>query len=149
MNAKELYAIDPEFRQFIQCWIVDKRCPYALADCLMDHGCESQANAAHWAATEPDRCYDMLGKRMCGPCPILSNELKIRQIQRMPGVDYELYKWIWRSARHLTHPWQYPGIGDLIGNTEVHAIVALLDSCKQKVFKPLESMNFRGTRFGS
>ncbi len=145
MTATELYAVDPEFRQFIQCWIADKRCPYALADCLMDHGCESQANAAHWAATEPDRCYDMLGKRMCGPYPMQTNELVNRHLSSQHGMDYPRDKWIWLGRRYLNNPWHYPGIGDLVADTEIDAILMLLDSCREKTFKPLESMNFRGT----
>lgn len=55
MTAAALYETDSDFRALIQCWIDNRRCPLPMADYLRERGLEGQAEAAEWAAWEPDR----------------------------------------------------------------------------------------------
>jgi hypothetical protein len=45
----------PDFLAFCNRWQEDGRCPLPFADWLREHGLDGQADAAAWAAVEPDR----------------------------------------------------------------------------------------------
>lgn len=72
MTAKELYETDVGFRGFIAVWVENKRCPFPLADYLLERDMPTQAGAAYWAATTPDRLVYMskwYENSKCGPFP--------------------------------------------------------------------------------
>ena len=54
MTPEEVVC-DPEFRAFCRHWREHGRCPLPLADWLRDRGLDGPADAAAWAAVEPDR----------------------------------------------------------------------------------------------
>jgi hypothetical protein len=68
-TAKQLYDASPVLRGMIEQWVTDCRCPIQMVDYLMEHDLYSQAEAARWAATEPDRPSIRSPRGSCGPYP--------------------------------------------------------------------------------
>jgi hypothetical protein len=69
-TARELYDRDDTFRAGIAAWVEEKRCDLRLVDLLMEHGLTGPADAARWAATEPDRrLLEQADPAACGPFP--------------------------------------------------------------------------------
>lgn len=66
-TATDLYAQYAEFRSMIDLWVAHRRCPLPLVDWLLELGMESMAEAARWAATEPERPVSWFGHRMRQP----------------------------------------------------------------------------------
>jgi hypothetical protein len=69
-TARELYARDDTFRAGIAAWVAEMRCDLRLVDVLLEHGLTAQAEAARWAATEPNRrLLERNNDELCGPFP--------------------------------------------------------------------------------
>ena len=72
-SAKELLdSGDVTFCALLSVWQDEGRCPLPLVDLLLEYGLADAAEAARWAATEPDRHWTQLhsgNERSYGPMP--------------------------------------------------------------------------------
>lgn len=67
-TAAQFYDENSDFRALLAAWKKDKRCPIGMVDLLLEHGLDSQAEAARWAATTDDR-PQYIGDELMGPMP--------------------------------------------------------------------------------
>lgn len=128
MTAKKLYKVSDTFRSLIEAWEIDRRCPFAMVDFLLENDLPVQAEAARWAATEEDRPVFVPlvdhGERggECGPYPIALCREKTLQ-------------WVWTEhvgTRKIGAASDLPDGTDIeqIYRTIREAILALLDNWK-------------------
>lgn len=93
MTVAELYRCDSTVQMLVDCWVQERRCPLPLADRLLELDQPDAADAALWAATEPDRpVYEPVisaGERggFCGPYPTKNN-----------STDPKLRYWFWAAC---------------------------------------------------
>lgn len=118
-DARALDDLSAEFRAFLAVWDKGRRCPLPLVDFLLEHGLESQAEAARWCAGGPTNpVFDPSpGERggECGPYPSKMGR-----------------GWMFRplaSGERCLRPHRVPGITeDIEVLTPIDAILAMLDA---------------------
>lgn len=127
-TARQLYDVSPDFREFLKAWDADRRCPYPLADFLLEHGLEEQAKCAMWAATERDRpTYNPITE---------SGELESPS-GPYPTMEIDSNDWFFVGmcrtvlGRNCCCPMMFPfntvGVACATGSTPIDAIIDLMD----------------------
>jgi hypothetical protein len=131
-TARELYECDPDFRALVGVWVEHRRCPLPLVDLLLGYGFESQAEAARWAATEPDKEAFSAGgvvviAHKCGPFPWHIGE---RWIFRTDPSHFEYSQTRAHRVPHFRLRGVVNDIGEVTlgGSNAADAILLLLDA---------------------
>jgi hypothetical protein len=127
MTASELVD-SPEFKGFCEKWKDDGRCPLPFADWLREQGLDGQADAAYWAATEPERRVFLGNHRRSGISP---NDTKL-----ILGSSEENGRWMWSHNYFNTEPFCHDLPLDVLGQIPIkskyimfaEAIAAFLDA---------------------
>lgn len=118
---------DPEFRGFCSHWREHGRCPLPFADFLRDKGMDAAADAAEWAALEPDRAD--FGGHVGSPGGVCPNDIGCgfawgRGPRLNPGCRQYLPRDVWGAIptrQFATGRWSG-------GETFAGAIAAFLDA---------------------
>lgn len=143
-SAQHLFFISPEFRMLIGAWIKDRRCPAGLPDFLLDMDMPRQANAAQWAAIEPDRISMIDRNASHGPLPAPGKEFNTPLTASRPVID--LNRWYWYSSCNPLYAHEYPGQYDIESESCTGAILKFLDSCKMNTFDPASDFKHKSIK---